>query len=164
MSFTPTKEPNQFRNYTDSDRQTVVSTHYHDMRKGQTVEFVSRMHQKYSFADGKYRAMMSIRDAFKILESYVDSSDPDLSLPNLIHMLQTAEGIRRDGHPEWFQLVGLMHDMGKIMFALGGLAEDGQQGTADSSQWALGSFLVIYVCSCLHFCRRRYVGCGLQDS
>jgi inositol oxygenase len=49
------------------------------------------------------------------------------SLPNLIHMLQTAEGIRKAGHPDWMQLVGLIHDMGKIMF-LWGTPEDGQIG------------------------------------
>ncbi len=35
--------------------------------------------------------------------------------PNLEHMLQTAEGMRAAGLPDWFQLVGLLHDMGKIM-------------------------------------------------
>ena len=56
--------------------------------------------------------------------------------------MQTAEGIRKDGHPDWFQLVGLLHDMGKIMF-LWGTAEDGQDGklldgAQDAKQWALG--------------------------
>ena len=27
---------------------------------------------------------------------------------------QTAEGMREAGLPEWFQLVGLLHDMGKV--------------------------------------------------
>ncbi len=52
-------------------------------------------------------------------------------------MLQTAEGIRKAGHPDWFQLVGLLHDMGKLMF-LWGTADDGQVGTAEGPQWALG--------------------------
>ncbi|RYH31805.1 hypothetical protein EON65_01960 [archaeon] len=58
-------------------------------------------------------------------------------MPNLIHMLQTAEAIRKAGLPDWFQLVGLLHDMGKIMFLWGG-AEDGQVGKAEGPQWALG--------------------------
>lgn len=61
-------------------------------------------------------------------------------------MLQTAEGIRRSGHPDWFQLVGLIHDMGKIMFCLGGVDSDGQQGTADASQWGLGGDTWIVGC------------------
>lgn len=105
----------EYRNYVNSRRQETVRQHYLDMRQYQTYDFVQRMHKKYSFADG-YREKMTIREAFRRLESYVDSSDPDLSLPNLVHMLQTAEGIRRDGHPDWMQLVGLIHDMGKIMF------------------------------------------------
>jgi inositol oxygenase len=36
-----------------------------------------------------------------------------------------------------FQLVGLLHDMGKIQF-LWGTPEDGQRGTAEGPQFALG--------------------------
>jgi inositol oxygenase len=118
--------------------ETVV-THYREMRKNQTVDFVRRMNEKYSFKDGAYRAKFSIRKAFEILEGYVDSSDPDISLPNLVHMMQTAEGIRRAGHPDWMQLTGLIHDMGKILFYLSnGNEEDGMGGTGKSIQWALG--------------------------
>jgi hypothetical protein len=49
-----------------------------------------------------------------------------LQHPNLVHMLQTAEAMRSAGHPDWFQLVGLLHDMGKIMF-LWGDRETGQE-------------------------------------
>lgn len=55
----------------------------------------------------------------------------------MVHMIQTAEGIRKKGHPDWFQLVGLIHDMGKIMF-LWGDESIGQNGTADGAQWSLG--------------------------
>lgn len=82
-------------------------------------------------------AKLTIREAFKLLEGYVDSSDPDTDLPNMEHMLQTAEGIRAAGLPDWFQLTGLLHDMGKIMYNWGS-EEDGQIGTATGPQWALG--------------------------
>ena len=129
-----------FRVYNDESNSltSIVRNHYKLMRKYQTVSFVKKMHEKYSFKDGNYRRIMTINEAFKILENYVDSSDPDVSLPNKIHMLQTAESIRRAGQPDWFQLIGLIHDMGKIMYALGGVAEDGQEGTATGPQWALG--------------------------
>jgi inositol oxygenase len=39
-------------------------------------------------------AKLTIREAFKLLEGYVDSSDPDTELPNMEHMMQTAEGMR----------------------------------------------------------------------
>ncbi|KAI8894459.1 inositol oxygenase [Globomyces pollinis-pini] len=123
-----------FRNYQDSSRQAIVHRHYNLMRQNQTVEFQNKMQQKWgSFS----KAKMSIWEAFKALEDYVDSSDPDSSLPNLEHMLQTAESIRAAGHPDWFQLVGLLHDMGKIQF-LWGDPVDGQEGTALGDQWALG--------------------------
>lgn len=141
-----------------------------------------------------------------------DASDPDLDLPNKVHLLQTAEGIRRAGyvsafflvpplcrflsftltratnqsithtphggddsalvlhapctfckithrHPDWMQLTGLLHDMGKIMF-LWGTAEDGQESSSSSSsnggggggkQWALGGDTWV-------------VGCPIPDS
>lgn len=68
-------------------------------------------------------------------------------------MLQTAEGIRAAGHPDWMQLVGLIHDMGMLWFVIGrlnlnwitgkvmflwGTEEDGQVGKAEGPQWALG--------------------------
>jgi inositol oxygenase len=129
------KPKSDFRNYEDSARQSVVENHYRMMRTNQTVEFVKRMNKKYSFKEP--RARMTVREAMKTLESYVDSSDPDVSLPNAIHMFQAAEGCRKQGMPDWMQLVGLIHDMGKMMF-LWGTPEDGQQGTGDGAQWAPG--------------------------
>jgi inositol oxygenase len=109
--------------------------HYKLMRSFQTVEFYDKMMSKYCF--DVPRALMTIREAFVALENYVDSSDPDVDIPNIVHMFQTAEGIRKAGHPDWMQLVGLVHDMGKIMY-LWGTDEDGQNGTATGAQWALG--------------------------
>lgn len=50
------------------------------------------------------------------LNDLVDESDPDAAIPNIVHAFQTAERIRQE-HPdkEWFQLTGLIHDLGKIM-------------------------------------------------
>lgn len=44
-----------------------------------------------------------------------DQSDPDVDVPNVYHGFQTAEGIRKE-HPDngWFQLTGLIHDIGKV--------------------------------------------------
>merc|ERR1719376_69366 len=56
------------------------------------------------------------KEALDMLNALVDESDPDLDLPNIVHAFQTAERIREE-HPdkEWFHLVGLIHDLGKIM-------------------------------------------------
>ena len=141
------KAQEEFRNYADSARHATVARHYALMRQHQTVAFQAKMQTKYgAFANGE----MTVREAFAALETYVDSSDPDSALPNLEHMLQTAEGIRAAGHPEWFQLVGLVHDMGKIQY-LWGHAADGQEGTAHGDQWALGGDTWV-------------VGCKIPDS
>lgn len=146
---TATKNKEDFRDYeaVTNPRQAVVLDHYQQMRQKQTVAFVRRMHDKYNF--NQPRCKMTIAEAFRTLDGYVDCSDPDLSLPNIIHCYQTAEAIRRAGKPDWMQLVGLIHDLGKIMF-LWGTPEDGQQGTADGRQWALGGDTFV-------------VGCALPD-
>jgi len=141
-----TKELSEFRTYDDTTSPARVVEHYRDMRTFQTVEFYKRMEEKYSFENGKFRRMMTIEEALEELENYVDASDPDLDLPNLLHLLQTAEGIRKAGHPDWLQLTGLLHDMGKIMF-LWGTSEDGQDGySPNGKQWALGGDTFVLGC------------------
>jgi inositol oxygenase len=142
------KKAQEFRNYVDSDRQDMVQNHYKLMRTNQCMAFSKKMLEKYSF--DKPRARMTVRECFERLQNYVDSSDPDVSLPNIIHNFQTAEGMRKKDYPDWMQLVGLIHDMGKIMF-LWGCEEDGQVGTAEGPQWALGGDTWV-------------VGCKIPDS
>lgn len=140
------KTDESFRVYTSTDSPSRVVEHYTDMRRFQTVDFYARMEKKYDFSNGNYRRKMTILEAFSELENYVDASDPDLDLPNLLHLLQTAEGIRRGGHPDWLQLTGLLHDMGKIMF-LWGTGEDGQDGySPNGKQWALGGDTFVVGC------------------
>jgi inositol oxygenase len=140
------KADEAFRVYTTADTPSRVIDHYTDMRRFHTVDFYKKMEKKYDFSNGNYRRKMTIFEAFTELENYVDASDPDLDLPNLLHLLQTAEGIRRGGHPDWLQLTGLLHDMGKIMF-LWGTSEDGQDGySPNGKQWALGGDTFVVGC------------------
>ncbi|TKS73387.1 Inositol oxygenase [Collichthys lucidus] len=62
------------------------------------------------------RTQMGMMDTVMSLDQLVDESDPDVDFPNSFHAFQTAEGIRQ-AHPDkdWFQLVGLIHDVGKTM-------------------------------------------------
>jgi inositol oxygenase len=53
------------------------------------------------------------------LNTLIDESDPDTSLSQIEHLLQSAEAIRRDGKPRWMQLTGLIHDLGKLLFFFG---------------------------------------------
>ena len=66
---------------------------------------------------------MSIWDAMEMLNTLVDESDPDTSVGQIEHLLQTAEAIRRDGKPDWMQITGLIHDLGKLICFFGA---DGQ--------------------------------------
>jgi inositol oxygenase len=140
----PGKDVEEFRNYVDSARNFIVVNHYCMMRRFQTFDFVKRMEKKWIGGFGT-RAKMTVWEAFQELLNYVDSSDPDSAFPNTEHALQTAEGIRAAGMPDWFQLVGLIHDMGKIQF-LWGTKEDGQSGEATGPQWALGGDTWIVGC------------------
>lgn len=140
------KADDEFRVYSEETSLPRVVEHYRDMRRFQTVDFYRRMEQKYDFENGNYRRLMSIEEAFAELEQYVDASDPDLDLPNKLHLMQTAEGVRRAGHPDWMVLVGLLHDMGKIMF-LWGNGDDGQDGySPNGKQWALGGDTFVVGC------------------
>ena len=76
-SVLKTVDKTHFRNYEENERHDIVENHYRLMRANQTVEFVERMHVKYSFDNP--RARMTVREAFDKLETYVDSSDPDVA-------------------------------------------------------------------------------------
>ena len=62
---------------------------------------------------------MGLWEAMEKLDSLVDDSDPDTSLSQIEHNLQTAEAVRRDGHPRWMILTGFIHDLGKMLCFFG---------------------------------------------
>ena len=115
----PFSEKNMFggsyRNYESSTRQDKVEKPYSDMRVNQTVAFVKAMREKWmKFDKGEY----TIMEAIEMLDELVDDSDQDVDIPNSIHDFQTAERIREQWPGEEydrFHLVGLLHDMGKVM-------------------------------------------------
>ncbi|MFM6942604.1 MAG: inositol oxygenase family protein, partial [Aquirufa sp.] len=92
---TPIKEKEQFRNYDQGDITAAVKEHYRKMRSRQTYEYVQRMKAKYL----TFERPMDLWDMMERLNALVDVSDPDLNLPNIIHLLQSAEGLRADGRP-----------------------------------------------------------------
>ena len=67
----------------------------------------------------KTRAEMTVWEAIEKLDTLIDESDPDTSLSQIEHLLQSAEAIRKDGKPRWMQLTGLIHDLGKLLFFFG---------------------------------------------
>ena len=59
-----------------------------------------------------------IWEVLEYLDTFVDDSDPDTDNSQMQHALQTAESIRRmypEPEQDWFALVGLIHDIGKIL-------------------------------------------------
>lgn len=65
------------------------------------------------------RARMTVWEAIELLNELVDESDPDTEVGQIEHLLQTAEAIRSQGLPDWMQLVGLLHDLGKLLCFFG---------------------------------------------
>ncbi|XP_013167610.1 PREDICTED: inositol oxygenase-like [Papilio xuthus] len=105
-----------FRDYSVDDEDPIkqrVRRTYYTMHTHTTVDFVKGKMEKWL----KFNHFKStIKDALIRLNELVDESDPDTDLPNIVHAFQTAERIRQD-YPEedWFQLTGLIHDLGKVM-------------------------------------------------
>ncbi len=111
----PNKKEEQFRDYENTARPSVREF-YRLNHQHQTLDFVQAKHRE--FLDNRRREM-SIWEALEFLNTLVDDSDPDTDLSQLDHLLQTAEQIRKDGHPRWFILTGLIHDIGKILCLFG---------------------------------------------
>jgi inositol oxygenase len=110
LRLTQDKKAEDFRAYEPAPAR--VHAFYRLNHAHQTRAFVQAKKQEYLGLD---RRRMGIWTALEYLNSLVDDSDPDTDLSQIDHSLQTAEAIRRDGHPDWFQLAGLVHDLGKVL-------------------------------------------------
>src|SRR5262245_8222854 len=102
------KPKEQFRNY-EADARPSVREFYRLNHRHQTYDFVQAKRKEFLSLS---RRKMGIWEAMEYLNTLVDDSDPDTDLSQLEHLLQTAEQIRADGHPRWFILGGLIHDLG----------------------------------------------------
>ncbi|TFK38256.1 inositol oxygenase [Crucibulum laeve] len=112
--FDQTKDKTQFRDYESAcDR---VKDFYKEQHEKQTVAF--NIQARVDFKT-KSRGRMSVWEAIEMLNTLIDESDPDTSLSQIEHLLQTAEAIRRDGKPDWMQVTGLVHDLGKLLLLFG---------------------------------------------
>lgn len=109
------KSKEDFRDY-DNTKRASVKEFYRLNHTYQTYDFVKEKQADYLKFDKK---SMPVWSAFDYLNTLVDDSDPDIELDQWQHLLQTSEAIRADGHPDWFVLTGLMHDMGKVLCLFG---------------------------------------------
>ncbi|KAL1678035.1 myo-inositol oxygenase [Schizophyllum commune] len=117
-NFDSEKDKTQFRRYEEACAR--VKNFYKEQHEKQTVQFNI---QARANRRKHVRARMGIWEAMEKLDTLRDDSDPDTDLSQIEHLLQTAEAIRRDGKPEWFQVAGLVHDLGKLLYVFG---SDGQ--------------------------------------
>jgi inositol oxygenase len=102
-----------FRQY---PREGPLYDFYRANHAQQTLDFVIAKKREHLRLD---RRTMDIWEALALLNTLVDDSDPDTRLTQIEHLLQTAEAIRAAGHPRWFIVTGLIHDLGKILCLFG---------------------------------------------
>lgn len=104
-----------FRDYENTTRPSVREF-YRLNHTYQCVDFVREKRDQYLPLQTR---QMGIWEAMEYLNTLVDDSDPDIDLPQIEHLLQTAESARADGQPRWFILAALIHDLGKILCLYG---------------------------------------------
>ena len=111
-------DPSQRAAYRDYGKpgHERVRAFYRDNHTRQTYAFVRAQKDKWLRFE---HATMTPWQALDFLNTLLDESDPDLELPQIAHLLQTAEAIRADGHPDWFVLAGFLHDLGKVLCLFG---------------------------------------------
>src|SRR5215831_11416484 len=109
------RKPDEFRDYTVTV-PALVRQLYRENHTYQTREFVQKKKREYIPLQ---KAHMGIWAAMDFLNTLVDDSDPDTSLSQIDHLLQTAEALRKDGRPRWLILTGLIHDLGKVLCLYG---------------------------------------------
>jgi inositol oxygenase len=109
------KARDDYRNY-ETPARAVVREFYRQNHRHQTLQSVLERKQRFL---PLRRREMDVFEALEFLNTLVDDSDPDIELSQLQHLLQTSEAIRADGHDDWFVLVGLLHDLGKVLCLFG---------------------------------------------
>jgi len=109
-----------YRDYTQNNaRYATVSDLYKKNHINQTYDYVIKQKEKWSRLN---HTQLTMWQAFDLLESVVDDSDPDIEKGQLVHAIQTAESLRTkypDPSYDWIHLVGLIHDLGKILVNFG---------------------------------------------
>jgi len=109
--YRPEKQKEEFRDYR-SGANPKVEEFYRQNHRFQTLDFVLAKKAEYGSLS---KRRMGIWEALEYLNTLVDDSDPDTDLSQIEHAMQASEAIRADGHPRWFVLAGLIHDLGKLL-------------------------------------------------
>ena len=113
--YDPKRQKDEFRDYGEGV-SPVVREFYRLNHTNQTLAFVTQKRRQWL---GLNTMQSGIWEMMERLNTLVDDSDPDTDLSQIEHNLQTAEAIRAAGHPRWFQITGLIHDLGKVLWLWG---------------------------------------------
>ena len=113
--YDPNRKAEDFRKF-DESAPAGVREFYRENHARQTRQFVEEKKRQYA---GRTKGKMGIWEACEYLNTLVDESDPDTDLSQIQHLMQTAEAIRRDGHPRWMVMTGFLHDLGKVLCLYG---------------------------------------------
>lgn len=112
--FDQAKDKTTFRQFNDAEDR--VKRFYAQQHTLQTVAFNLKARNDFH---NKTRARMGVWEAMEKLNTFIDECDLDTQESHMTNLLQTSEALRRDGKPRWMQLVGLIHDLGKLLFFYG---------------------------------------------
>ncbi|CAN0096263.1 unnamed protein product, partial [Discosporangium mesarthrocarpum] len=119
-----------------SRRQMELKAHHQRMRATQSVAFVLRTREKYLSTFGQGRGQFSIREALSRLHQHKDPLVEGMTVSLAELMVLTAEDIREEGHPDWMQVVGLVHGLGRALHFM----DEGSGTTAEERECALGEY------------------------
>jgi len=106
--------PTAFRDYTSAPDR--VKRNYELNHANQHYEWV--LEQQAKFSPCNSGLTLSIWEAAEKLNDVVDDSDPDTTLPQIEHLLQTSEAIRAlypGEEYDWLHLAAFIHDLGKLL-------------------------------------------------
>jgi inositol oxygenase len=109
------KAPKDFRNY-DAQPSWYVREFYRLNHANQTLAFVEQKKAEYLTLA---RKRMTVWEMLEYLNDIVDESDPDTSVTQIDHALQTAEAARNAKQPRWLIATALIHDLGKVLCKFG---------------------------------------------
>ena len=98
---------------TDAGFHSDESGLYTRLHRDQTLERAGALRRKYA---ARILGRATMRERFEALAGLHDESDADLEgMSQLGHALQTTNAMRRDGLGEDWIVLGLIHDLGKIL-------------------------------------------------
>jgi len=103
------------RDFENVSLERVRAT-YKENHQNQTVAFVLQKEQQYI---GTYRKKATMWEIAQLMETFIDASDPDTTLPQIVHALQVAEAMKKDKLSKEWIVAGFIHDFGKMLFSFG---------------------------------------------